>query len=384
VEKNIGVNSQKEEGLKNCIDEINVKRALVSSVLFCVAIPFIILMIYLFKVYDLFRWITLLTCAVAEVFQIAYAFILYFLLKNKLRSMYRTAYVIYYGVTIAAMIYAAAMDMNDNGSEVLYVVTCVYFIFAPILNECVRIFFIAGQTILMVSLILVLDLRLRFLFDIAIIQIGTVFISKYQYNLTEKIEKTSENLKKKTLYSEQDALTGLTNRRGLKNKAELIWSYCQRRKVPVGLIALDIDFFKKYNDKFGHLEGDKCLKVIADTLKESAKRSSDIITRTGGEEFLVFVQDITPKEILALALNIRKNIEEQMIIHAYCGISKYVTVSMGISTTIPKFDYEFNDLYDEADKALYQAKQNGRNCIVFDGNLYGRMKDGMSQIIGME
>jgi len=170
----------------------------------------------------------------------------------------------------------------------------------------------------------------------------------------------------------------------LKKKAELIWSYCQRRKVPVGIIALDIDFFKKYNDKFGHLEGDKCLKVIANTLKESAKRSSDIVTRTGGEEFLVFVQDITPKEILTLALNIRKNIEEQTIIHAYCGISKYVTVSMGISTTIPKFNYEFNDLYDEADRALYQAKKNGRNCIVFDGNLYGRMKDGMSQVIGME
>jgi len=382
--KNMGVNSHKKEAFKNCIDEINVKRALVSSVLLSVALPSIILMIYFLKLTDSFRWITLATFVLAEIFQIVYALILYMQLKGKMMNRYRITYIIYYGITIITVMCAAAMDMEYSGSEVLYIATCVYFIFVPILDEKVRISFIAGQTILMVSFILLLDLRLRVLLDIAIVQLGTIFISKYQYNLAERIEKTSENLKMKTLYSEQDALTGLTNRRGLKKKAELIWSYCQRRKVPVGIIALDIDFFKKYNDKFGHLEGDKCLKVIANTLKESAKRSSDIVTRTGGEEFLVFVQDITPKEILTLALNIRKNIEEQTIIHAYCGISKYVTVSMGISTTIPKFNYEFNDLYDEADRALYQAKKNGRNCIVFDGNLYGRMKDGMSQVIGME
>jgi len=382
--KNMGVNLHKVEELNNCIDEINAKRALISSVFFSVSIPLMILMIYLLKAFDLVMRITLLISVLVELFQILYALILYLLLKNKQVDKYKTAFVVYYGISIAAMMCVAAMDMKCNGSEVLYVVTCVYFIFVPILNEKIRISFIAGQTLLMVSFILVLDLRSRFLFDIAMVQMGTIFISKYQYNLTERIEKTSENLKRKTLYSEQDALTGLTNRRGLKKKAELIWSYCQRRKVPVGIIALDIDFFKKYNDKFGHLEGDKCLRVIADTIKESARRSSDIVTRTGGEEFLVFVQDNTPKEILSLALKIRANIENQCIIHAYCGISKYVTVSMGISTTIPKFNYEFNDLYDEADRALYQAKKNGRNCIVFDGNLYGRMKDGMSQIIGME
>jgi len=380
----LGVGLKKKEELKNCIDEINVKRALVSSVLFSVATPFVILMIHLFKLFDLHMWITLLISMFVELFQIANVLILYFLLKNKEVDKYKIVYIIYYGVTIAAFIAAAAMDMDNSGSEIIYIVTCVYFIFVPILNDKIRIPFIAGQTILMIFFILLLDLRLRSLFDIAIVQLGTTFLSKYQYNLTERIEKISENLRRKTLYSEQDALTGLTNRRGLKNKAELIWPYCQRRKVPVGIIALDIDFFKKYNDKFGHLEGDKCLKVIADTIKEATQRSSDIVTRTGGEEFLVFVQDITPKEILSLALNIRAKIEEQSIVHAYCGISKYVTVSMGISTTIPKFDYEFNDLYDEADRALYQAKKNGRNCIVFDGNLYGRMKDGMSQIIGME
>jgi len=380
----MGVSSHKEEAFNNGIDEINVTRALISSVLFSVAIPFIVLMSHLFKVFELFAWVTLLTSVLAELFQMACVLMLYLLLKNKQMDRYKTAYVIYYGTTIAAIMCAASMDMNYHGSEVLYIAACAYFIFVPIFDEKIRTFFIVGQTILMVSLILVLNLKLRYLFDITIVQLGTVFVSKYQYNLTKRIEETSKNLKRKTLYSEQDALTGLTNRRGLKKKAELIWSYCQRKKVPVGIIALDIDFFKKYNDKFGHLEGDKCLKIIADTLKESAKRSTDIVTRTGGEEFLVFVQDITPKEILSLALRIRTNIEKQSIIHAYCGISKYVTVSMGISTTIPKFNYEFNDLYDEADRALYQAKKNGRNCVVFDGNLYGRIKDGMPQIIGME
>ena len=152
----MGDNSYKKEELNNCIDDINVKRALVSSVLFSVAIPFLILVCYFFRVFELFRGITVLIGVLVELFQIAGALIFYLLLKNKQVDRYKAAYVLYYGVTIVAMIGTAVMDMGYHGSEVLYVATCIYFIFVPIFNEKIRNFFIACQTIIMVSFILVL------------------------------------------------------------------------------------------------------------------------------------------------------------------------------------------------------------------------------------
>lgn len=364
--------------------EINVKRAFISSVILSFIIPAIMVYINVMNLDSSYRRVIIIFSFIATFFQIAYSVILYCCLKNRNSESFYLAYLIYFGVTIVSIMYFAAIDMNYNKSEILYVASCIYLIFIPIFNEKVRYIFIFLQTIVMISLMILVHMSQRSLFDTAIIQLCTTFISTYQNNLTIRIVKTSKNLRMKTLYSEQDALTGLTNRRGLERKAMSVWPICTRRKIPVGIIALDIDYFKKYNDKFGHPQGDECLKMIAEKIKESARDESDIVTRTGGEEFLIFIQNITPKEILEIALKIRKSIESLEITHAYCGISKYVTVSIGISTTIPKLNYRFNDLYEEADKALYLAKKNGRNCIVFNGNLYGRMKNGFAQIINLD
>lgn len=382
----MGVKLRRKEEVRNYLDEINVRRALISSISLCIIVPFILIIFYCFQVYVLHHNMKffLITGILAELLQLISILIFYIIIKNKVVNKYKISYLCYYGITVATMVCFAYIDLEHNNSEALYIASCIYLIFVPIFSEKLKNIFILGQTILVISCMLLFQMNNRNLFDIIVIQFGTVFISKYQYNLTMKIERTSKNLKMKTLYSEQDALTGLANRRGLERKAMAVWPFCIRKKIPVGIIALDIDYFKKYNDKFGHLQGDQCLKNIAEAIKNAAQRSSDIVTRTGGEEFLVFVQDITPKDIVALALKVRKSIESQEITHAYCGISKYVTVSMGIATTIPKPNYHFNDLYNEADKALYMAKRNGRNCIVFNGNLYGRMKNGLAQIINID
>lgn len=208
-------------------------------------------------------------------------------------------------------------------------------------------------------------------------------LSGYHYGMVVKVGIINQRLRKKTIYSEQDALTGLTNRRGLKKRIESEWHYFQSKKVPIAMIELDIDYFKKYNDKFGHPQGDVCLKTISETIKKVTTDKEAVVTRTGGEEFLIFLKNVEPRDIVHIALDIRTAIADKKIPHAYCAISKYVTVSMGIATIIPKNGYEFNDLYEEADKALYLAKENGRNCIVFDGNIYGRMKNGVAQVIEM-
>ena len=173
-------------------------------------------------------------------------------------------------------------------------------------------------------------------------------------------------------------MTGLYNRRGLESRTGAIWPFCERNKIRVGIIAIDIDFFKKYNDAFGHPKGDECLREVANVLKEAAQRSTDVVTRTGGEEFLIFVQDTDDKSIVALALKIRKILEERAIPQAYFEVSKNVTVSIGAASFIPSYGKTFELLYEEADKSLYAAKKSGRNCIVYNGNIYGKIRNGIA------
>lgn len=190
-------------------------------------------------------------------------------------------------------------------------------------------------------------------------------------------------LKDKTISSEKDPLTGLTNRRGLERRISVLWPYCVRNRTPIGIIELDIDFFKKYNDRFGHPAGDKCLKMVARAIKQSARRDTDISARTGGEEFIIYVQGMNEREIIDFAMSIRNNIAELRIPHAYTAVSNYVTVSAGVATMLPDNSNSFDMLYEKADRALYAAKSNGRNCIVYNGCIYGRMKHGMgTQISG--
>lgn len=366
------------------LDLINTKRAGVSAVVLSLFLPCILMVISLFHINIPFKTIVLISGILIEIIQVLFVYVLFGIIKNREAEKFRAVCYIYYALTMMILMIVSGFFMTTKNSEIFYMGTCIYFICVPVFSRKERLVFISGQTLVMLSAIVIYRVAWNQLLDMVIIQAGTIFMAGYQHNLTMRCEKITQNLKKKTICSEQDDLTGLANRRGLEKKAEPIWSICQRKKIPVAMIALDIDYFKKYNDKFGHPQGDRCIKIIASTLKETARRNSDIITRTGGEEFLIFLQDISPKDVLSLALKIRKNIDEKAIPHAYCALSKNVTVSMGIATIIPKYDYQFNDLYEAADRELYLAKQNGRNCIVFDGNLYGRFRNGMAQVVDMK
>lgn len=380
----MGADQHRRTEFRDHLDLINMKRARASAFMFSLALPCILILIAITGTDTLANYILMAICIAGEIVQTIFAVIFNRIIMKKSAERFGKMYFVYYAVTMAFMLFAAGIDMTVNKIEVAYIVLCVYFICVPVFNRKVRLIYIAVQGFIVMGMMAGTRMNARFVIDMVVIQIATLIMSEYQHNLTIRCERITQNLKRKTICSEQDDLTGLANRRGLEKKIEPIWAICQRKKIPVAMIALDIDYFKKYNDKFGHPEGDKCIRVIADTLKETARRSSDIITRTGGEEFLIFLQDITPKDVLSLALKIRKNIDEKAIPHAYCAISKNVTVSMGIATVIPKFNQKFSELYEAADKELYLAKKNGRNCIVFDGCIYGRFKNGMAQVIDMK
>ena len=164
-------------------------------------------------------------------------------------------------------------------------------------------------------------------------------------------------------YSFVDGLTKITNRRMLDESIYKEWSRSLRAKTPLAFIMIDLDYFKKYNDHYGHQQGDECLKKIAKILSQIANRSTDVVARYGGEEFVILLVGSTLGEALLRAERIRNDIEQNPV----CSFEEkniFLTVSIGVTQIDPEEDNTIDDMLKRADKALYAAKDKGRNNVV--------------------
>jgi len=166
-----------------------------------------------------------------------------------------------------------------------------------------------------------------------------------------------------------DGLTEIANRRYFDEILEKKWQRVKRNKTSLALIMIDVDFFKAYNDTYGHVAGDECLKMIAGILKASTKRATDLVARYGGEEFIVVLPDTDVAGAAMVGETVRVNVEKLGITHRNSPISDRVTISVGIAVVGAAWDIVPMDIIAAADKALYQAKQGGRNKIVMMGNI---------------
>ncbi|WP_462184495.1 GGDEF domain-containing protein [Acinetobacter baumannii] len=164
-----------------------------------------------------------------------------------------------------------------------------------------------------------------------------------------------------SLLSQQDALTGLANRRYLDETLDNEWRRALRHETPLTIMMLDIDFFKPYNDSLGHLKGDQCLKDIATAISSIAARSGDLVARYGGEEFLLLFPMTNAQQAKIQAERLMNAIKKIAIVHPCSSVSPYVTISVGVATTIPRLNDSISAFVSRADHALYQAKTNGRN-----------------------
>ncbi|MDF2961525.1 MAG: diguanylate cyclase [Paenibacillus sp.] len=161
-----------------------------------------------------------------------------------------------------------------------------------------------------------------------------------------------------------DALTGVANRRGFDECFRKEWRHGIRLSVPLSVILVDIDYFKRYNDTYGHLEGDLCLKLVAKSLRKVVKRPGDFIARYGGEEFVIVLPATDLEGANIVANRLRMHIESLQIPHIRSEPNLCLTVSLGVATAVPSPEMEPTELFIRADKALYQAKREGRNRII--------------------
>lgn len=163
--------------------------------------------------------------------------------------------------------------------------------------------------------------------------------------------------------SNLDGLTQIFNRRYFDEVLRKEISRLQRTSSPISLLMCDIDFFKKYNDTYGHLAGDDCIKIVAKTIQQNCKRISDVAARYGGEEFCVILPDTSPEVAVQIAESIRKGIESRNITHETSEIKNIISVSIGVASIIPDMHTTPSLLISLSDKALYGSKHNGRDRV---------------------
>lgn len=175
----------------------------------------------------------------------------------------------------------------------------------------------------------------------------------------EELEKANQQLQALVTI---DELTQIANRRFFNERFSYEWHRLKRERLPLSLIMCDVDHFKRYNDKYGHLRGDECLKKVAQALKLAVKRSSDLVVRYGGEEFAVILPNTPLDGAIHVANNIQQQIKLLAIVHD--SVNSYITISLGVSAVVPHPHFSPEALVEMADHALYEAKKRGRNCVV--------------------
>ncbi|HAD32078.1 MAG TPA: sensor domain-containing diguanylate cyclase [Methylophaga sp.] len=188
----------------------------------------------------------------------------------------------------------------------------------------------------------------------------------FMFDISERKKTEQELIKLQKELEElsfKDGLTGVANRRMFDSVIETEWLKARQNKQPLSLIIIDIDFFKEYNDFYGHLQGDDCLKQVAETLNNVKARSRDFFGRFGGEEFIMLLPEADENAAWSIAERCRQALFKKQIPHEQSKVSQLLTISLGVSTMIPSHDDEHNELISRADKQLYQAKHKGRNCI---------------------
>jgi diguanylate cyclase (GGDEF)-like protein len=165
-------------------------------------------------------------------------------------------------------------------------------------------------------------------------------------------------------------LTGISNRRSLDDFLSREWRRCVRRKKSLSLVMLDIDYFKLFNDKYGHHAGDECLKLVAVQIARAAPRASDMAARYGGEEFMLVLGETDEDGAMWIAERVRQMVADLKVTH-YATDSKHVSISGGVVSVMPNEKLSLETFLLSVDAALYQAKRGGRDRIV--AGKYGQL-----------
>ena len=211
------------------------------------------------------------------------------------------------------------------------------------------------------------SLSLKAWFHIVAVKLNDGFAMTFRdISDRKQIELTLQEANRRLAYQANvDSLTKIANRRRFDEYIVQEWSRCARERKYLSLILCDVDYFKAYNDTYGHQAGDNCLYEVAKAIERTVKRPGDVAFRYGGEEFAVILPHTEGQGAIQVAEEIHRQIHDLQIPHTSSGIGNTVSLSLGVSSIIPNARTSFHALVSAADNALYDAKLKGRDCVIY-------------------
>lgn len=300
------------------------------------------------------------------VMSVAFAcFSFQFLRRKSKKSELWLLQMLYMIVNTGFLTYIAYSVWEGTGSLLVY---CLLVVF----NSC-SLLYNKGEYVLCIGIELSVPLILtleKSLLSQHIVLLGAVHVlgGVIAYEVCQG-HRTAEEYRRKYIQevkaAEMDPLTRVNNRRGMMRRVVSVWPALEQANRSVAVMVIDIDHFKKYNDRFGHPGGDACLCRVAEAVRRTVRKTPALVSRIGGEEFLVFLHGKSNEEVYSLAEQIRENVEGLGMPHAEEAKYRYVTVSIGVATDVCSAEISFGGLYRRADKELYRAKNLGRNRVSY-------------------
>lgn len=301
----------------------------------------------------------------------------YLLVLEGLKSVFFLIWLIW-GILISIE------DIKNGGSSIVYIqmIMCLGIFFYTQPLHAIIIYFLAHCYY--IKMLFSLSLTYNYIYpeiintSIMIILMVILIYSRYKmkcdnFRYIKIIEKKNDELKRNNneLYdiSILDPLTNIYNRRKIMDEFKYEYLYCKEKKQACVCCLVDIDYFKKYNDSYGHVEGDECLKKVSKTLIEIVKKYNGYIGRYGGEEFLLLFTQYCEDEMDKISNELRASIEELIITNKNSEVSQFVTLSLGVYIAIPTENKTRQHFIEEADKALYHAKDVGRNTYIIKNDI---------------
>ena len=274
---------------------------------------------------------------------------------------------LFWALYTVCLIICSYIEARDTGTFLQYMIYVLMLSLLPVFRPAFSIpYFLisfAAQVCIMLSVNMPV-VSIAFVFGVSVFCVLASYVKYSDYMANHiAVERLAQ-------IAEYDELTKLLNRRGMQKRADILLDYTARVKEPLTVAILDIDYFKSYNDTYGHEQGDRCLQLVAGCIAENYRRKTDIVCRYGGEEFLiVFVGENATRSAENL-LHLQKSIAKMGLKSGNPAFNKFVTVSIGAVTVQTQFDESLHLHLKTADENLYRAKNEGRNRVCINGEMY--------------
>ena len=346
---------KRKEKMNTLFGLTNVKRCLFAALLSVAAFPGLLV---LSLIEPEFVSAYMIPVAFFSAGSAAFAYLLHQVAKNKLKRYYDAVTWVYLIAFHMFFIYIAQEDLLFYYAVVTL---AAYMVLLPLERYTIMAL---GELVCYSALVVksgTAELPLGQMLILTGVHLFAFFLSRDFYHTKKNFIIEEKKLRREMQESEHDPLTGLMNRRGLERRVEEKWQTSVNHQETVAALVMDIDLFKSYNDRFGHVQGDVCIRRIAHSIQETVK-GHGIAARIGGEEFMVFVRGRSVQEVYNPAEQIREDVENLHISRGTAANS-YVTISVGLDIRYATTETTLQGLYGRADHALYQAKQEGRNCV---------------------